>query len=190
MKAKFKFFNDNKTLAQEVLAKSFRNLRNNLEMMKFAEVLVLHPTKKNIVKKLIGEGRLEIVTGGWVMTDEATSHVFAMVDQLIEAFRAKFTNNNNENAPKHKTSFNVECVEDKMCWIRNAMGSTKKGGRNEKWVEGRGREKRESGRRKRWEVEREKREMGRWKSKRETRKWKEKEVGSGEGETRNGKMEE
>uniref|UniRef100_A0A8D9EML1 Alpha-mannosidase n=1 Tax=Cacopsylla melanoneura TaxID=428564 RepID=A0A8D9EML1_9HEMI len=44
----------------------------------------LHPTKKNIVKKLIGEGRLEIVTGGWVMTDEATSHVFAMVDQLIE----------------------------------------------------------------------------------------------------------
>ncbi|XP_026680122.1 LOW QUALITY PROTEIN: alpha-mannosidase 2x, partial [Diaphorina citri] len=44
----------------------------------------VHPTKRNIVKKLIAEGRLEMVTGGWVMTDEATSHIFAMVDQLIE----------------------------------------------------------------------------------------------------------
>ncbi|XP_054270570.1 alpha-mannosidase 2 [Macrosteles quadrilineatus] len=43
-----------------------------------------HPTKKQMVQKLLQEGRLEITTGGWVMTDEATSHVYAMVDQLIE----------------------------------------------------------------------------------------------------------
>ncbi|KAK6617362.1 hypothetical protein RUM43_014371 [Polyplax serrata] len=43
-----------------------------------------HPTKKHTVKKLLDEGRLEITTGGWVMTDEATSHLFGMLDQLIE----------------------------------------------------------------------------------------------------------
>ncbi|CAB0031444.1 unnamed protein product, partial [Trichogramma brassicae] len=43
-----------------------------------------HPTKKMIVKRLIKEGRLEMTTGGWVMTDEATTHIYAMLDQLIE----------------------------------------------------------------------------------------------------------
>ncbi len=35
-------------------------------------------------KKLVREGRIEIMTGGWVMTDEANSHYHAMLDQLIE----------------------------------------------------------------------------------------------------------
>jgi hypothetical protein len=33
---------------------------------------------------LVDEGRFEILTGGWVMTDEANVHLFAMVDQLVE----------------------------------------------------------------------------------------------------------
>ncbi|XP_066995337.2 alpha-mannosidase 2 [Anabrus simplex] len=39
---------------------------------------------KEQVKKLVGNGQLEIVTGGWVMTDEANSHYFSMLQEMIE----------------------------------------------------------------------------------------------------------
>ena len=43
-----------------------------------------HRIEKDNLRRLVDEGRFEVLTGGWVMTDEANVHLFAMVDQLIE----------------------------------------------------------------------------------------------------------
>ena len=36
------------------------------------------------VFSLLRSGRFEILSGGWVMTDEATAHYASMLDQLME----------------------------------------------------------------------------------------------------------
>lgn len=39
---------------------------------------------KEAVRNLADRGQLEIVTGGWVMNDEANTHYFAMMEQMVE----------------------------------------------------------------------------------------------------------
>ncbi|CAH0578424.1 unnamed protein product [Chrysodeixis includens] len=51
-----------------------------------------HPVKQKALKKLIREGRLEITTGGWVMPDEACTHIYALIDQFIEGHHWVKTN--------------------------------------------------------------------------------------------------
>ncbi|XP_047411613.1 alpha-mannosidase 2 [Sciurus carolinensis] len=45
---------------------------------------IIDTQKKEAVKRFLQKGQFEVVTGGWVMPDEATSHYFALIDQLIE----------------------------------------------------------------------------------------------------------
>lgn len=42
------------------------------------------PTKRRQIKQLVDEGRLEFTSGTWVMTDEATPHLYSILDQMIE----------------------------------------------------------------------------------------------------------
>jgi len=42
------------------------------------------PELRGKLRALLAEGRLEVPTGGWVMTDEANVELFSMVDQLVE----------------------------------------------------------------------------------------------------------
>jgi len=45
---------------------------------------VAQPDMKNKLRALLESGRLEIPTGGWVMTDEANVELFSMIEQLVE----------------------------------------------------------------------------------------------------------
>ncbi|XP_054155029.1 alpha-mannosidase 2-like [Oppia nitens] len=53
-------------------------------MSRWWESLKNRPQMRESVKYLIKSGQLEIVTGGWVMTDEGPAHYWDMIDQLIE----------------------------------------------------------------------------------------------------------
>ncbi|GIY50393.1 alpha-mannosidase 2 [Caerostris extrusa] len=50
------------------------------------------PHLRDQVRQFLRKGQLEILTGGWVMTDEAAAHIYGMVDQLIEGHQWMKTN--------------------------------------------------------------------------------------------------
>jgi alpha-mannosidase len=82
-----------------------------------------HPSKQRALKRLIQEGRLEITTGGWVMTDEANVHMYAMLDQLIEGHQWVKTNLNyipksgwsiGRKSDYLSTSLQINCMNSKF----------------------------------------------------------------------------
>jgi lysosomal alpha-mannosidase len=44
-------------------------------------------TKKAAVKQLVEEGRLEFISGGWCMNDEAGTHYNDIIDQMTWGMR-------------------------------------------------------------------------------------------------------
>jgi len=66
-----------------------------------------HPSRRKNLQKLVNEGRFEILTGGWVMTDEANVDLFAMIDQLVEG---------------HQWLLNTLGVKPKSSWSVDPFG--------------------------------------------------------------------
>ena len=51
--------------------------------------------RKELVRQLLAEGRLEFIGGGWSMNDEAAAHYTAIIDNMAYGIKlvAHFTNN-------------------------------------------------------------------------------------------------
>ena len=45
------------------------------------------PRMKTVVKKLVKEGRLEFINGGWCMNDEGSTHYNAIIDQMTHGLK-------------------------------------------------------------------------------------------------------
>ncbi|KAI1290183.1 Alpha-mannosidase 2 [Halotydeus destructor] len=77
---------------------------------------------KNIFRRLIKTGQLEIVTGGWVMNDEANCHYSAIINQLVEGHEWIRINLGDQIKPKNSWSIDPFGLSPTMAFILKKMG--------------------------------------------------------------------
>ena len=78
---------------------------------------------KQKMRRLIVETKqLEIVTGGWVMTDEANSHYYAMIEQMIEGHEWLKANVHESIRPSYGWSIDPFGYTPTMAYLLNQMG--------------------------------------------------------------------
>ena len=75
---------------------------------------------RNRMKALVDEGRVEFVTAGWVMEDEANTYLYAMVDQIIEGNH--FIKNNLGAMAKAAWSIDPFGQSSTVAYLRKRMG--------------------------------------------------------------------
>ncbi|XP_075221879.1 alpha-mannosidase 2 isoform X2 [Lycorma delicatula] len=75
---------------------------------------------KDKVKILLDRGQLEIVTGGWVMTDEANSHYFSMIQEMLHGHQWLLNNLNYK--PRYSWSIDPFGLSPTMPALLKKMG--------------------------------------------------------------------
>ncbi|KAI1290182.1 Alpha-mannosidase 2 [Halotydeus destructor] len=77
---------------------------------------------KNTFRRLVKTGQLEIVTGGWVMNDEANCHYSAIINQLVEGHEWIRINLGDQIKPKNSWSIDPFGMSPSMAFILKKMG--------------------------------------------------------------------
>lgn len=75
---------------------------------------------KEAIKTLLDNGQLEIVTGGWVMNDEATTHYSAMIAQMVDGH--EFLKHNLNYTPRYGWAIDPFGASPTMAFLLKKMG--------------------------------------------------------------------
>uniref|UniRef100_A0A0K0FV29 Alpha-mannosidase n=1 Tax=Strongyloides venezuelensis TaxID=75913 RepID=A0A0K0FV29_STRVS len=98
------------------------NMRFVYVEMSFFELFysTLPGVKRQKIKKLLSDKKLEIITGGWVMSDEANSHFFSQITELFEGH--EFLRNNLQYIPTNHWSIDPFGLSPTMAYLAKECG--------------------------------------------------------------------